>query len=57
MDSTTADWLDRISMALAEARAALGCFGIDAPELTMRIEAALEEAFALKNRIQMPSSD
>ena len=57
MDSTTADWLDRVSMALAEARAALGCFGIDAPELTMRIEAALEEAFALKNRILMPSSD
>ena len=50
MDHATLDWLDRVSVALAEARAVLGCFGVDAPELAMRIEAALEEAIALGRR-------
>jgi hypothetical protein len=57
MDRKTFEWLDRISEALADARAVLACFGVDQPELSMRIEAALDEANALKKRIQMPSSD
>ena len=56
MDRETLDWLDQISESLSDARAVLACFGVNHPELALRIEAALDEAYALNKRIQMPSS-
>jgi hypothetical protein len=57
MDRTTLEWLDRISKALADARAVLACFGVDQPALATRIETALRQADDLKKRTQPPSSD
>lgn len=54
MDTTTADWLDAVSQALADARAVLACFGVHAPLLEARIDAALDEAHALKLRALRP---
>jgi hypothetical protein len=41
-------WLDAVSVALADARAMLACFGVRHPDLEARIEKVLVEAQALK---------
>lgn len=47
-------WLDRLIESLADARAMLACFGIGHPALVASIEAALDEAQALKQRALQP---
>ncbi len=47
MDDLTT-WLDRLIEMLADARAMLACFGVHDPALAAAIEAALDEADALK---------
>jgi hypothetical protein len=54
MDHRTTLWLDSITETLAEARAVLACFGVDHPDLVARIEAAMDEARALKIAARVP---
>ena len=55
MNARVVIWLELLVEALAKARATLACFGIDEPDLTAAIDAALAEADALKHRAILPS--
>jgi hypothetical protein len=48
------EWLDQLIEALARARAMLACFCLEQPLLIAAIDAALDEAQALKQRALLP---
>ena len=48
------EWLDQLIEALASARATLACFCVDQPSLIIAIDAALDEAHALKLHLLQP---
>ena len=48
MENLNTFWLEQLVAALADALAALACYGVDDPALVRRIEEALSNAERLK---------
>ena len=54
MAQTIDEWLDALLAALADARAALACFGVHETALEARLDKAMAEAQALKKNAWGP---